>query len=131
MGAVVDPVPGCGDPLAGRYCGGMPHYSDEVAVAPRLNPDDTKAVLGVLVGDALHQTGQHLSIGRMGLRLHGVRRLALDYSTGLADGAGGVTAPPDARPMTRPCGGCGFGSRTASLAAIKATPTHCRLEVSF
>ena len=60
----------------------MPHYGDEVAVAPRLDPDDTKAVLGVLVGDALDQSRQHLSIGWMGLRLHGARRLALDYSEG-------------------------------------------------
>ena len=66
MGAVVDPVPRCGDPLAGRYNGGVPHHGDEVAVAPRLDPNDTKAVLGVLVADALDQPRQHLSIGWMG-----------------------------------------------------------------
>ena len=82
MGAVVDPVPGCGDPFAGRYCGGMSHDGDEVAVAPCLDPNDTKAVLGVLIGDALDQSRQHLSIGWMGLRLHGGRRLALNYATG-------------------------------------------------
>jgi hypothetical protein len=60
----------------------MPHYGDEVTVAPRLDPNDTKAVLGILVGDAFDQPGKHLSLGRMGLRLHGARRLALDYSTG-------------------------------------------------
>jgi hypothetical protein len=53
MGAVVHPVAGCGDPLAGRYCGGVPNHGDEVAMAPRLDPNDTKAVLGVLIGDAL------------------------------------------------------------------------------
>jgi hypothetical protein len=64
------------------YCGGMPHYGDELAVAPRLDPNDAKAVLGVLVGDALDQPRQHLSIGWMGLRLHDSRRLALYCSTG-------------------------------------------------
>ena len=51
-------------------------------MAPRFDPNDTKAVLGVLIGDGLDQPRQHLSIGWMGLRLHGARRLALDYSTG-------------------------------------------------
>jgi hypothetical protein len=60
----------------------MPHHGDEVAVASGLDPDDTKAVLGVLVRDSLDQSRQHLSIGWMGPRLHGARRLALDYSTG-------------------------------------------------
>jgi len=73
MGPVVDPIPGCGDPFAGRYCGGMPHDGDEVAVAPRLDPNDTKAVLDVLVGDALDQPSQHFSIGWMGLCLHEAR----------------------------------------------------------
>ena len=54
----------------------MPHYGDEVAVAPRLDPNDTKAVLDVLVGDALDQPRQHFSIGWMGLRLHDARRRA-------------------------------------------------------
>ena len=59
----------------------MPDYGDEVAVAPCLDPDDTKAAFGVLVRDALDQPGQHLSIGWMGLRLYGTQRLAQDYST--------------------------------------------------
>jgi hypothetical protein len=42
------------------------YYGDEVAVAPRFDPDDTKAVLGVLVRNALNQSSQHLSIGWMG-----------------------------------------------------------------
>jgi hypothetical protein len=57
----------------------MPHYGDQVAVAPRLDPDDTKAVLGILVRDALDQPRQHLSIGWMGLRLHDARRLVFNY----------------------------------------------------
>jgi len=39
-------------------------------VAPRLDPNDAKAVLGVLIGDALDQPRQYLSIGWMGLRFH-------------------------------------------------------------
>ena len=40
----------------------------------RLDPNDAKAVLGVLVGDALDQPRQNFSIGWMGLRLHDARR---------------------------------------------------------
>jgi len=39
-------------------------------------------LVGVLVGDALDQPSQHLSIGRMRLRFHDARRLTLDCSTG-------------------------------------------------
>jgi hypothetical protein len=63
MGPVVDPIPRCGDPLPSRYCGGMSYNGDEVTVAPRLDPNDAKSVLGVLVGDALDQPRQNLSIG--------------------------------------------------------------------
>ena len=38
----------------------MPHDGDQVAVAPCLDPNDTIAVLGVLVGDTLDQPRQHL-----------------------------------------------------------------------
>ena len=44
----------------------MANDGDEVAVAPRLDPDDAEAVLGVLVGDALDQPRQHLPIGWLG-----------------------------------------------------------------
>ena len=53
VGTVVGPVPRCGDPFAGRYCGSVPDYGDQVAMAPRLDPNDTKPVLSILVGDAL------------------------------------------------------------------------------
>jgi hypothetical protein len=54
----------------------MSHYSDEVAVAARLDPNDAKAVLGILVSDALDQPRQNFSIGWMGLRIshHGFSR---------------------------------------------------------
>ena len=38
--------------------------------APLSEPNDAKAVLGVLVGDPLDQPRQQLSIGWTGLRLH-------------------------------------------------------------
>ena len=44
--------------------------------------DGGDAAAEILVGDALDQPCQHLSIGWMGLRLHSARRLAFDYSTG-------------------------------------------------
>jgi hypothetical protein len=33
---------------------------DEIAVATRLDPNDAKAVVGILIGDALNQPGQYL-----------------------------------------------------------------------
>jgi len=62
----------------------VPDHGDEITVAPRLDPNDTKAVLGILVCDALDQPRQHLSIGWIGLCLHDARRLALNYATRLA-----------------------------------------------
>jgi hypothetical protein len=56
----------------------VPHYGDQVAVASCLDPDDAKSVLGILIGDALDQPRQNLSIGWIGLRLHNARRLALN-----------------------------------------------------
>jgi len=47
-------------------------------------PQLTKAVLGILVCDALDQPRQHLSIRWIGLCLHDARRLALNYATRLA-----------------------------------------------
>jgi hypothetical protein len=41
---------------------------------PRLDPNDAKAVVGILVGDAFNQPGQHLPIGWLRLHLHDVYR---------------------------------------------------------
>src|SRR5580704_11419674 len=82
MGTIVHPVAGGGDPLASRYGGGVPHHGDQVAVAPGFDPNDTKAVVGVLVRDPLDQPRQHLSIGWIGLRLHFDGRLAAKSSRG-------------------------------------------------
>jgi hypothetical protein len=40
----------------------MANQGDQLAVATSLNPDDAKAILGVLVGDTLDQSGEHLAI---------------------------------------------------------------------
>jgi hypothetical protein len=47
---------------------------DEIAVPPRLHPDNAEAVLGVLVGDALNQPSKHLPVGWLWLRLHDMDR---------------------------------------------------------
>jgi hypothetical protein len=73
MGAVVHPVAGGRNPLASRNRGGMANDGHQVPMAARLDPDDAEAVLGILVGDALNQTGQHLPIGWFLFRLHFLR----------------------------------------------------------
>src|SRR6266566_7778101 len=50
VGAVVDPVAGRCNPVAGRDRGGMADQGDQLTVATGLDPDDAKAILGVLVG---------------------------------------------------------------------------------
>ena len=86
VSAVIRPVTGGRDPLAGGNHGGVANDRDEIAVAARLHPDDAEAVLGVLVGDALDQPGQHLPVGWLWLRLHDVHRTGLVAKT-LARGA--------------------------------------------
>jgi hypothetical protein len=63
VGAVVDSVASRGNPLAGRDRGGMADQGDQLAAAPGLNSDDAKAILGVLVGNSLDQSGEHVAIG--------------------------------------------------------------------
>jgi hypothetical protein len=70
VSAVIRPVAGSSDPLTGGNHRGMANDRDEIAVASRLHPDDAEAVFGVLVGDALNQSCQHLSVGWLWLRLH-------------------------------------------------------------
>src|SRR5262249_20210453 len=43
---------------------------DQLALATGLDPQDTKAVLGVLVGDALDQSSEDLAIRWPGLSVH-------------------------------------------------------------
>jgi hypothetical protein len=70
VGAVVRPVANGRNPLTGRNHGGVANDRDEIAVTARLDPNDAKAIVGILVGDALNQPGQHFPIGWLWLRLH-------------------------------------------------------------
>jgi hypothetical protein len=74
MSAVIRPITRGRDPLTGGNHGGVANDGDEIAVTSRLHPDDAKTVLGVLVGDALNQPGQHLPVGWLWFRLHDVYR---------------------------------------------------------
>jgi hypothetical protein len=48
----------------------MADQGDQLALATGLDAQDAKAILGVLVRDALDQSGEHLVIGWCGLVLH-------------------------------------------------------------
>jgi hypothetical protein len=47
---------------------------DKIAVTPRLDPNDAKTVVSILVGDPFNQPGQYLPIGLLRLHLHDVHR---------------------------------------------------------
>ena len=81
MGAVVRPVAGGHNPLAGGDHGSVANDGDEIAVTTRLDPNDAKAIVGILVGDALNQPGQHLAIGWLQFRPHDVHRTGLVAKT--------------------------------------------------
>jgi hypothetical protein len=76
MGSIIRPVAGSRNPLAGGDHCGVADDGDEIAVAARFDPNDAKSVVGILVGDALNQPGQHLPIG-LRLHLHDVHRTGL------------------------------------------------------
>ena len=59
MGAVVDPFARGGDPLAGRNSCGMADHGHDITMPSRFGPQNAEAVLGVVVGDALDEAGQH------------------------------------------------------------------------
>jgi hypothetical protein len=54
---------------------------DEIAVATRLDPNDAKTIVGILVGNALNQPGQDFPIGWLRLRLHDWHRSGLGART--------------------------------------------------
>src|SRR6266511_5497501 len=56
--------------FAGRDRGGMADQGDQRELVTGLDPQDAKAILGVLVGDALDQSGEHFVVGWCGLVLH-------------------------------------------------------------
>ena len=62
MGAVVDPLPGGGDPFPGRHHGGVADHSDQVAMSPRSGSQHAEAVLRIMEGDALDQPRQDLPV---------------------------------------------------------------------
>ena len=48
----------------------MTNQGDQLAAASYPNPNDAKATLGVLVGDALDQSREHLAVRGFGIDLH-------------------------------------------------------------
>jgi hypothetical protein len=48
-----------GDPLAGGDDGGMANDGHQIAVAARLRPENTEAVLGVVEGNPLDKAGEY------------------------------------------------------------------------
>src|SRR5215475_10505966 len=71
-----------------------------LAVATDLHSDDTKAVLRVLIGDALDHPGEHLPIRRVRLRFHDVPCAAADASLHLcAVGAFEIDLPSSIEAM--------------------------------
>jgi hypothetical protein len=79
---------------------------DEIAVTTRLDPNNAEAIVGILVGDALNQPGQHFPIRWLRLRLHDVYRSGVVAKT-LEAGAE-VRRPP------------GWNARQAAISAIRA-----------
>ena len=59
VGAVVDPFARGGDPLAGRNGRGMADDGHDITMPARLGAQNAEAILGVVIGDALDQAGQH------------------------------------------------------------------------
>ena len=63
VSAVVGPVPGSLHELAGRDHGGVPGHGDEVALAARLQTQNTETVLLVVERHALDEAGEVLGRG--------------------------------------------------------------------
>src|SRR5262249_49350172 len=100
MRAVVKPLARRSDPLASGYDGGMANHCDKLAVATDLHSDDTKAVLRVLIGDALDHPGEHLPIRRGRLPFSDVPCVAADASLHLcAVGAFEIDLPSSIEAM--------------------------------
>jgi hypothetical protein len=72
VGAVVGPLAGRRNRLAGGNHGGVANDGNEIAVTSCLDPNDAKSVVGILVRDALNQPGQHLPIGSLRSHSHDV-----------------------------------------------------------
>ena len=68
VGAVVDPLPGDGDLLAGGDGCGVADNGDQVSVAARLHPQHGEAALGIVERHPLDDAGEHFAIGPGRLR---------------------------------------------------------------
>ena len=60
MRTIVHPIARGGDPLAGGNSCGMADHGHHFAMPARFCSQNAEAVLGVVVGDALDEAGQHL-----------------------------------------------------------------------
>jgi hypothetical protein len=60
MGAIIHPFTRCRDPLAGGDSCGVADHRHEIPMPPRLRPQNAKPVLGIVKGDALDESRQHL-----------------------------------------------------------------------
>ena len=59
MGMVVDPFAGCGDPLTRGNGSGMSDDRYQVAVTPRLDPENAKAIVVIVESNSLDETGEN------------------------------------------------------------------------
>jgi hypothetical protein len=55
VGAIIDPFARCGDPFAGGDYRRVANDRHQIAVPPRLRPENAKAVLAIVEGDPLHK----------------------------------------------------------------------------
>ena len=62
VGAIVDPFAGSSDPLASRNCCGMADDGHDVTMTARLGAQNAKAILCVVVGNALNEARQHFLV---------------------------------------------------------------------
>ena len=90
----------------------MPHDGDQVAVAPCLDPNDTIAVLGVLVGDTLDQPRQHLDRMDWARESDVTGNHSESFAEGCLVGVFSGTAMPSA----------GYGCKTVSTSMTTKTP---------
>jgi hypothetical protein len=74
--SIIRLVEGCRGKLAMRshltlrIAAALTNQGDQLAAASYPNPNDAKAALGVLVGDALDHSREYLAVGWFGLDLH-------------------------------------------------------------
>ena len=62
VGAVVDPFARGGDPFAGRNGCGVADHGHNVTMPARLGTQNAKAILCVVVGDALDEAREHFLV---------------------------------------------------------------------